>query len=240
VCAAVASGAVEAVRERIRKPSRLWLWSIAVACAGVSFVGIYRWLSEADFCPHTSYFVDVGASDRPVSYHDQLGSGESDLVPGSDCLVLIGLNLVAVTLAVAAEGTRFSLRGHFGLTVFCSAQALFGLFACYSVVILFARLVFSCSFSTVEHVQTVEFDQHIFHLAAAYNFVGELGYSEYRLYLFECDSLTGESCVGQLIPDYYGSRSSKARLSIDDAADQLTVFADDQLIFTVEAGSTLE
>ena len=86
----------------------------------------------------------------------------------------------------------------------------------------------------------MEFDQHIFHLAAAYNFVGELGYSEYRLYLFECDSLTGESCVGQLIPDYYGSKSSKARLSIDDAADQLTVFADDQLIFTVEAGSTLE
>ncbi len=83
---------------------------------------------------------------------------------------------------------------------------------------------------SVEHISSIEFDGHIYHLAQREYYNIDVG-SEYTILLFECEQ-DETTCRGRKIEKYIEQGDS---LRVNETMNQLQVVADDEILFTLDA-----
>lgn len=94
-----------------------------------------------------------------------------------------------------------------------------------------------CDQTTLQHVDTIQFDGHVYHLTLGDDVAGGADVFSTVLFLHECEQ-DGETCRGQEIERTYltvFSNVTGLKLRVDAATNQLQVFVDNQVVFTLDA-----
>lgn len=232
------------VKSKHEKNPRYAMLLVAIGCSVLA----YFWMQNLPYESSTQpeYWPHMWSSEahEPVNYPELLERFDSLTIPSDGVLIrsllsLLGMGFIAALLLIVARAELSLLVVILLLPGFCYMCLFTG--GAYLGTVLFV------DYTHLEHVDTVEFYGHVYHLTHATGMAGGMDVSIDELYVYECEP-TGVTCnFVSAVPHYFSvpmddprhslflKHLADARFAISEDGLQLQVVSDGVAFFTLDA-----